>query len=64
MAAYSRATPDKTFMANILKSDDQDAHIRCLIDGIAKLLNKDAATIQSDSMATLTAALVSAGVTA
>lgn len=63
MAAYDRALPSTTQIAVLLKRDDPDPVVRPLLDGLAKILNKNYATIQSDSIATLAAALVSAGIT-
>lgn len=62
MAAYDRDLPDTTLVANLLKFDSPNADIRPLLNTIAKILNKNYATIQSDSVATLVSALVSAGI--
>jgi hypothetical protein len=60
--AYDRAAPNKTKIAYLLKEDNQDENVRQLVDALAKILNKNAATIQSDSVSTLVTALGSAGV--
>lgn len=62
MAAYDRTAVDKTLVANLLKFDSPNADVRMLLDCIAKILNKNYATIQSDTIATLVSALTSAGV--
>lgn len=62
MAAYDRAGVDKTLVAHLLKFDDNNRDTRMLLDCIAKILNKNYTTIQSDSIATLVTALTTAGV--
>lgn len=62
MAAYDRAAVDKTLVAQLLKFDDTNRDTRMLLDCIAKILNKNYATIQADSVATLVTALGVAGV--
>ena len=62
MAAYDRDAVDKTLVAQLLKFDDTNRDTRMLLDCIAKILNKNYTTIQSDSVATLVTALGVAGV--
>ena len=60
--AYDRAAPDKTFIANMLRADDQDEHTRQLLNALAKILNLSYAQIQADTIAQLVTALGNAGV--
>lgn len=54
-------TSNKTFIAEMLKADQDDQKIRELVNGIMKVINKSGAEVQAASIATLVTALNSGG---